>query len=513
MAEDFKKYLATEVLSEQRTISYRNVSRSLKVHVNAAKCMLYEFYKAQHDKKPDSIYATYLISGVKKTQKPALGENGTTNGHKHDSDEDEPIPSSPPPFTSSMLEPSQQSSQPAEENKTQIPVRTITLVREEGLDTAKEQYETITSIHIYSLSPGRIEDLVALTDVGRGLFTDSFMKEDPLVQNKVFGVIQNPGVRRRKGKRPIEPTGPAPKFQPVKDEPKKANSFFPSKTQTKQSAPAAEPKKETEDTAASRPSSRDSTSTSGSGKQPTLKRDSSDLFKAFAKQSQQKPKSTLSRDHKKDEDTKMADAAADQEEGESEDEALFLDTGTRKAGTKKRPSDVKKERDERAAKLRKMMESDDESDGAASQASGVKDKPPVKGTPKTTDADAPTEDKDEDEVAWSESDTEQKATKASAPANTASSEPSGPKRRRGKRKIMKKRTTKDEDGYLVTKEEAVWESFSEDEPEPAPSKPAPMKPAFGKTQPTQSQAKASAGKPGAKKAGGNIMSFFGKKPS
>ncbi len=31
---------------------------------------------------------------------------------------------------------------------------------------------------------------------------------------------------------------------------------------------------------------------------------------------------------------------------------------------------------------------------------------------------------------------------------------------------MKKKTTKDEDGYLVTKEEAVWESFSEDEPEP-----------------------------------------------
>ncbi|KEF53474.1 uncharacterized protein A1O9_10449 [Exophiala aquamarina CBS 119918] len=508
MAEDFKKHLVTEILSEQRTISYRNVSRSLKVHVNAAKCMLYEFYQAQQDKKPGSLYATYLISGLKKTQKPAPGKNGTTNGHKDDYDEDEPIPSSPPPFTSSMLEPSQQSSQPAEDSRPQIPVRTVTLVREEGLAAAKEQYETITSIHIYSLSPGRIEDLVTLTDIGRGLFTDSFMKEDPLVQNKIFGVMQNPSVRRRKGKRPVEPARPAPKFQPVKDEPKKSNSFFPSKAKTQQSAAATEPKKEKGDNTPSRPSSRDSASTTGSAKQPTLKRDSSDLFKAFAKQSQQKPKSALSGDQGLDQDTKMTDVAADEDEGESEDDALFLDTGTNRAGTKKRPSEVKKERDDRAAKLRRMMDSDDESDGAASQASGVKDNALVTATPKAADADAPTEDKDE--VAWSDSDTEQNATKPSNPP--AASEPTGPRRRRGKRRTMKKRTTKDEDGYLVTKEEAVWESFSEDEPEPPPSKLAPAKPAFGKSQPTQSQAKGG-GKPAAKKAGGNIMSFFGKKPS
>ena len=512
MAEDFTKYLATEILSEQRTVSYRNVSRSLKVHVNAAKCMLYEFYKVQHDKKPDSIYATYLISGVKKAQKPTLGTNGATNGHKHAYDEDEPIPSSPPPFTSSMLEPSQQSSQPAEDNRTQVPVQTIALIREEGLNTAREQYETITSIHIYSLSPGRIDDLVTLTDIGRGLFTESFMKEDPLVKNKTFGVIHNPGVRRRKGKRPIEPTGPPPKFQPVKDEPKKSTSFFPTKAQTKQSAPAPERKTEMEETSASRPSSRDSTSTTGSGKQPTLKRDSSDLFKAFAKQSQQKPKSNLSRDQGKDDgDTKMADISTVQDEGESEDEALFLDTGTRKPSTKKRPSDVKKERDDRAAKLRKMMESDDESDSA----SGTKDKAPVKKASKQKDADSePAEDKDE--VPWSESDTEQKPTKPAdsnaAPAASAGNEAaSAPKRRRGKRKVMKKRTTKDEDGYLVTKEEAVWESFSEDEPEPKPKPaPPPMKPAPAKAQ---SQPKAGGGKSAAKKAGGNIMSFFGKKPS
>lgn len=51
----------------------------------------------------------------------------------------------------------------------------------------------------------------------------------------------------------------------------------------------------------------------------------------------------------------------------------------------------------------------------------------------------------------------------------------------------------------MTKEEAVWESFSEDEP-PPPKARAPISTMSAK------------GKKGAAKAGqGNIMSFFGKK--
>jgi DNA polymerase delta subunit 3 len=132
MSSDFKKYLATEILSEQRTVSYRNVSRALKVHVTAAKCMLYEFHEFQNGKKPGSVYATYLLSGLRKQKSPPA--NGTLNGHKQEEFEDEPFPSSPPPFTSSMLEPSQESNQAAEEQSPQVKVRTITLVREESLE-------------------------------------------------------------------------------------------------------------------------------------------------------------------------------------------------------------------------------------------------------------------------------------------------------------------------------------------------------------------------------------------
>ena len=88
-------------------------------------------------------------------------------------------------------------------------------------------------------------------------------------------------------------------------------------------------------------------------------------------------------------------------------------------------------------------------------------------------------------------------------------------RRRGRRKVMKKKTTKDAEGYLgmfsldvgsvlmrlpVTKEEPSWESFSEDEPPPS-SKFKPLPP---------SSAKSKKGS-GSKAGQGNIMSFFGKK--
>ena len=89
---------------------------------------------------------------------------------------------------------------------------------------------------------------------------------------------------------------------------------------------------------------------------------------------------------------------------------------------------------------------------------------------------------------------------------------------------MKKKTVKDEDGYLgrftsnaarlpiadeltmyaVTREEPGWESFSEDEP-------APKKPKLASSaKPAASNGPAKKGA-GAKTGQGNIMSFFSKK--
>ena len=128
MTVSHRQWLAAQVLSDQQTISYRTLARAVKVHVNAAKRMLYDFHVHENAKKPGSVHATYLIAGTKKAnQKPPA-----TNGQNGNHNEDEPIPSSPPPFTSSMLQSSQQDHQAEEAEISSI--RTITLVREESLD-------------------------------------------------------------------------------------------------------------------------------------------------------------------------------------------------------------------------------------------------------------------------------------------------------------------------------------------------------------------------------------------
>lgn len=73
-----------------------------------------------------------------------------------------------------------------------------------------------------------------------------------------------------------------------------------------------------------------------------------------------------------------------------------------------------------------------------------------------------------------------------------------PARRRGKRKVMKEVHAKDEEGYLVTTQEATWESYSEDEKvKPEPVKVEKKAPAGKKVAPAKGQ--------------GNLMNFFGKK--
>ena len=462
MATDYKKHLATEVLSDHHTVSYRTLARGIKVHINAAKCMLYEFYTEQSRRKPGSVYATYLIAGIKKREKP--GTNGMSNGINHDEDEEMPPPSSPPPFTSSMLDPSHQNGDDAQVHH--ILKKTITLVREENLEEVKATYEAISSIHIYSLSPGKIPDLTTLTDLGRSLYADVFAKEDPLTHNKTYGVIQNPQVRRRKGKRPVIPSAPLPKFRPVEDE-------KPASKGTMRSANSNLTKEES----TSRPSSRDTT-TAPASTPATLKRGGSSISNAFAKTKDKKPSSLL----KQEDDVKMTD----EDDGE-EDDAMFLDTGTKT--TKKRTSDAKQERDSKAAKLRKMMDSDDEA-----EVPKVEDAPDSE-INKEPAVPAPEAKEDEDKVAWSASEDEKEKEADDA----------APKRRRGKRKVTKKKTAKDEDGFLVTREEEVWESFSESDHEHV-KKPVVQSSAKGTSQGSQK----SSGK-GGTQGKKDIMSFFGRK--
>ncbi|KAJ6119746.1 Six-hairpin glycosidase [Penicillium sp. IBT 18751x] len=433
---DYKLYLAEQVLNEQRTVTYRSLSRVLKIHANRAKQILFEFHNKENAKKPQSVHATYVISGIQKAPEPPA-----TNGHAKN-DEDEIMQSSP------YLPSSQPNQDDASES---LRIASIILAREEDLEDAKATFQSISTIHVYSVQPTALQDLNMLTGVCREIAT-AHAQDDPLGCGKEWGMIQNRNVKRRTGARPPPPAAaPAPKT--------KTESTIPTKRPLEKSAPVAKAEVKDEE-AKSQPSSASNSQTSSkAAAKPALKREKSNLFSSFAK-AKPKPKTATPVDSATPsgaENVALDDASEEEEEAEE----LFPTSNDKTAVAGSRES-----KKERAEKLKAMMEDDDADDEDMPDADEepAREPTPVEQPPPSK----PVELKEEVTVQGG--------------------------RRRGKRQVMKKKTVKDEEGYLVTREEATWESFSEDEPVP-------------KKKPAVNVAKGKGAKPGQ----GNIMSFFGKK--
>ncbi|PGH03322.1 hypothetical protein AJ79_07400 [Helicocarpus griseus UAMH5409] len=444
MVPNYKKYLAEKVISEQEIVTYRSLSRALKVHSGLAKRMLYDFHRVENAKKPQSVSATYLITG---TQIPA--QRQALNGHVKDGDDDVMQSS---PFMSSQLA---QQEEDADEDSP--PVTSIILVREEDLSEAKTQFRTISAIFVHSVQPTRLQDLNVLSDIGHDTLESH--PEDPLEYGGQCGMILNKNVKRRSGLPPAPPPVPTETTRkPAAPKAAEASKITSKKEESVQPQSKNNPAAQ----ASSRPSSRVSSQGSTIEKPSSLKRDSSSIFKAFAKSKPKAQKETPEISSGPEEPSAPGDVVLD-DESEEEREDLFLDTGTRSSNSKR---ESKKEREE---KLRKMMEDEEMTD--APELPEAEESEPAE-TPQTEEP--PKAEPEEQE----------------SPA------PKG--RMRGRRQVMKKKTMKDEDGYLVTKEEPVWESFSEDEVAPVKKKPAVS-------------VNPKPGKGGQKTGQGSIMSFFGKK--
>ncbi|KAE8400918.1 DNA polymerase subunit Cdc27 [Aspergillus pseudonomiae] len=413
---DYKRYLAENVLNERRTVTFRSLGRALRVHSTLAKQMLYDFHHNENSKKPQSVNATYIVTGVQKTPAPAT--NGHANGEEN---RDDVFPSSP--YLSSSM-PNQDSTPDT------VPMASILLVREEDLEDAKSTFESISSIYIYSLQQTVLQDLNVLTDVNREMVSNH-SQEDPLEYGGQWGMIQNKNVKRRTGARPA----PAPTATTSKPT---IPSKRPSEATSSQAKPA--PKKE-ESAASEQASTRESTPSTTSKpteKAAPVKREKSNLFSSFAKA---KPK------QKKEESATPAESAEpsgaedvfggdDDDDVDEEPEELFPDSGKSASAAATRES--RKEREER---LKKMMEDDDEDED--------EEMPDATEPPEETNLiDQPPPKKPE---------LKEEITVQGG-------------RRRGRRQVMKKQVRKDEEGYLVTVEEPSWESFSEDEPAPPPKK-------------------------------------------
>ena len=170
----------------------------------------------------------------------------------------------------------------------------------------------------------------------------------------------------------------------------------------------------------------------------------------------------------------MKEVFDDDDDDDEEDDDHLLVAASKKVDNEKpaEATEAQKAKEQRERKLREMMDVDDDE--------AMEDAP-----------DSPVQEEIDDSKAI---DTAKKPS--DEPTEQATSHDG---RRRGRRRVMKKKTYTDEAGYLVTKEEAEWESFSEDEPPALKSKSSFQSTGGGSKKKAQG------------KGQGNIMSFFGKK--
>ncbi|RPB29414.1 hypothetical protein L211DRAFT_864068 [Terfezia boudieri ATCC MYA-4762] len=535
---DYKKYLKTALVGDGKIITYRQLSRELKVHVNVAKEMLHDFHHDLNLRKPSSCHATYILSGLRRTLDGSSWP-ATSEGAK-DVEGDEVMVSSP-------FELSQASSVGNRNGgggrgvggKGKEFVRSIVLVGEERLEEVKASFEVLSAIHVYSIEPSPLSDMLLLADNSLAVMRLDAAETSAQDLARQYGSIMNPHAKRRTGPRIAPPLAATP----ASAVPKKATAPAPAAafTEDQKSIFGKKTASATPSTSTSTPAASTTTATAQG------KRAQADFFKAFggagakkkenktndtsspapaaalAKPKAGKPsppvkRATVSTPQLKKEDSKMdIDELEDSEESEEEimrpsedeDEPTPVvefklaetseeeeDPDLSPPSSKKRTTAANAEhaqrKAERSAKLRAMMDDSDD------------EEVPTPGQQQPTIT-SPTANPGDDEVPPSGQ---------LPPLSITASTSTPARRRRARRKVNKRTTTRDKDGYLVTRNEMVWESYSEDEPEAPPQvvkRERPVVIAREKKEDDEGEKgkKKAVAKKGAQQ--GNIMSFFGKK--
>ncbi|KAL6719111.1 hypothetical protein ACLMJK_003348 [Lecanora helva] len=396
--------------------------------------MLDEFHRFQNSSKPGSVYATYLLDGSPRSAQEQTASRNLTDGDN----------------THMQSSPYMNSQVPREKEKeNHLQVRRVILASQEDI----EDYQNLQTLSECSRA-------TTANDVG----------EDPLVYAKIYGVIQNPFVKRRTPKQTSTPflASPAVNISHSLNQIGAAEgNKFPShhfhQPSSNGTSARSTPRADTEE----------------AGKNPkakslSLKREQSDIFKSFSKHKARPAKDDVgdstSASPALEQDQSHGSASAidvpmeDSSEAESDDfvKCIKARTGTVKS------------RSEREEANRRMMEEDDDDDVERA-------------------ADEPA---DVDQLEPTDVPVSQKLIPSDSPAVIMRG------RRRIRRKVPQKETVKDEEGYLVTREKWVWESASEDEQPPPRKEKTPSSTASSMTRSHTSESK-----PGQR----NIMAFLGKK--
>lgn len=461
MSTDYSSFLAARVLNDNKLVTYRLLSRELEIHVNKAKEYLAAFHETENRKRQGSCHATYLVTGV---PKPLVQISRV----KIDKDDDTYMESSPVPQVTQN------------EDEETVKTFSVILATEEELEGVKESLKEITSIHIYSVEPGPIKDLLAISDASTELYS-RFPALDAAEKAKIYGITLNKYAKKRDGAPPPppppQPTKSSTYVVPVKKEP--TLSATPAATST---STAKDTKKDAKKDFFGSIKAKDAQkhsqtqeSTSSSKAKVPLKRGQSDLMSSFSNAQPKKPKQP------EKEKTPPPDFMDVDDDEPAEVEPIDEET---RAAERAKQEEIRRKREENEEELRRMMDEDD-------------DEPIVTEPTKTVIEPEPVESPEEA--------TASPVEESSPPAPSASA----PGRRKARRRVTKKVRSKDEHGYIVTREVTEWEEYSEDDI-PAPAKPAAKLNAFSamKQAPSSQKGKKGAGEGGSKR---DIASFFQRK--
>ncbi|SPC62760.1 uncharacterized protein UHOD_05732 [Ustilago sp. UG-2017b] len=551
-SSDPTSLLNTCLQRDKKLVTYRLLSRGLRIHVDEAKRALASFFDSHKEKS--ELDATYILIG-----RSTASQSQADRSSKAEGDDDDKL-EGPSSTASSSARPSRSYLEArVADRQTDMDVsrQVVRLVAADQLEEAKSTFEEITSCHIYSISPGRLRDAAQLTAVQHDLHTQQKYIDAWQETNRGadLGIIINTSITDNYDPSkaipslgaPSAPAVPAAKDakqtkassvkMEVKEDPDSKSSSAAAANRSTGSGgnksgldwSRAKPKEHEKKAAAVKKEAPSSNSTSkrSSARKALLGSDDEDDDEDEEDDRNGRKPIVLDDDDDDEDDNKPAKLGyADEESDEGDIKMVDPVRGAAPRGTGKRAdarSQTKAQEAAQRKELEAMMDDDDDDGIQIVEPSGIS------GTKKTGQG------KDLDpEVEMADSTvTDIMNGTADAPAK---------RRVRKKRKIgSKKVRTKDERGYTVTKTVDEYESYSSEEsdtavvvgskrgggaaakPKPAAesrsnltsasASPAPSAPA--KSTPANSSAaksKPSSGATPAKKGQQSLNSFFTRKP-
>ncbi|KAJ9473922.1 putative DNA polymerase delta subunit [Pseudozyma hubeiensis] len=480
-SSDPTSFLTSCIQRDKKLVTYRLLSRELRVHVDEAKKALAAFYESHKDKS--DLDATYILIGTAAFAEPQPDVAATSKGDEEQLEEDKLIGSSSTPSSSTVPARSFLDSRVTQrQTRANVARKVIRLASAAQLDEARSSFEQITSCHIYSISPGRLRDATQLTAVQHDLHTQQKYIDTWQQTNRgaELGVIVNPAIKDNYDPTKAIPSLGAPSAPalPASKDSKSANSSTASKVKTEPEAKASYATSATVKSTTAAPSAAANSKKSGLDWSRAKPKDSDTKPVAVKKEVSSSAKRSSARkallgsddedDDDDDDSSRRKPIRVDDDEDDEDDDKpeklgyaddddsdgdVKMSDPVRSAaprGTGKRAdarSQTKAQEAAQRKKLEAMMDDDDDNNNDVQivEPSGVSSSATKTGQGKDLDPDVPMAD--------------------STVTDTMDGTENAPKRRvRKKRKIgSKKVRTKDERGYTVTKTVDEYESYSSEE--------------------------------------------------